>query len=203
MGENILIGAGFAFAAVVQPGPLQAFLVSRVLATGWRRTLPAACAPLISDIPIAVLVLLVVGRLDSQVQALLRCAGGLLLLYHAFMVFRDLRGRKAQSAPASAPRTLLDAVVVNLLNPNPYLGWALILGPQAANAWHITPWRAVALVGSFYATMLLGLGLFIASAGTVNLLSPRRQRHLTLASGVVLVGLGGYLLGMGILALVS
>ncbi len=28
--ENMIIGGGFAFAAAVQPGPLQAFLLSRV-----------------------------------------------------------------------------------------------------------------------------------------------------------------------------
>ncbi len=39
---NVLLGSGFAFAAVIQPGPLQAFLLSRAVAAGWRRTLPAA-----------------------------------------------------------------------------------------------------------------------------------------------------------------
>jgi len=53
----ILLGAGFAFAAAIQPGPLQAFLVSRVLRHGWKRTLPAALSPLLSDGPIALLTL--------------------------------------------------------------------------------------------------------------------------------------------------
>ena len=36
--QYVVLGAGFAFAAVIQPGPLQAFLLSRVAAAGWRRT---------------------------------------------------------------------------------------------------------------------------------------------------------------------
>ena len=44
MFELMLIGGGFAFAAAVQPGPLQAFLLARVAADGWKRTLPAALA---------------------------------------------------------------------------------------------------------------------------------------------------------------
>jgi len=73
--ENILIGGGFAFAAAVQPGPLQAFLFSRVMSLGWKRTLPASLAPLISDIPIAILVLLVVGQLSDTFQSVLRAGG--------------------------------------------------------------------------------------------------------------------------------
>lgn len=53
--ENVFLGSGLAFAAAVQPGPLQAFLVSRVVARGWRHTLPACIAPLLSDGPIALL----------------------------------------------------------------------------------------------------------------------------------------------------
>ena len=61
--RDLLIGAGFAFGAAVQPGPLQAFLLSRVATAGWRRALPACFSPLLSDIPIALLALLVLGRL--------------------------------------------------------------------------------------------------------------------------------------------
>jgi len=78
--ENLVLGGGFAFAAAVQPGPLQAYLLSQVAARGWRRTLPAALAPLLSDGPIALLVLLVLGRLSVGAQQALRAAGGVLLL---------------------------------------------------------------------------------------------------------------------------
>jgi threonine/homoserine/homoserine lactone efflux protein len=44
-------GITYAFAAAVQPGPFQAYLISLTLVTGWRRTLPAVFAPLLSDIP--------------------------------------------------------------------------------------------------------------------------------------------------------
>jgi hypothetical protein len=38
MFECLLIGGGFALAAVVQPGPLQAFLLPSVAQKGWKRT---------------------------------------------------------------------------------------------------------------------------------------------------------------------
>lgn len=89
--KYIAIGGGLAFAAAVQPGPLQAYLLSRVTAVGWRRTLPASLAPLLSDGPIALVALLVVGRLSPGTQAVLRTAGGVLLLYLAQRAFRHWR----------------------------------------------------------------------------------------------------------------
>jgi len=183
--ENVLVGAGFAFAAAIQPGPLQAFLVSRVAATGWRRTLPACLAPLISDVPIALLVLLVLGQFPASIQHLLRASGGALLLYLAWGAFRQWRHPAASDTHRSAPQTLLNAVLVNVLNPNPYL-------------WHVHPWNAVALVGAFYGTMVSMLALFILLVGTVSFLGSRGQRALVAASALALAVLGAYLLVTGV-----
>jgi threonine/homoserine/homoserine lactone efflux protein len=109
-----------------------------------------------------------------------------------------LRRRETDEQPSSAPKTLWATVLVNLLNPNPYLGWALILGPQAMDAWQVHPSHSVALVAAFYGTMIIGLGLFIVTAGTVRFLSRERQRQLTLVSGLVLLGLALFLLGLGL-----
>jgi threonine/homoserine/homoserine lactone efflux protein len=196
--ENLVVGSGLAFAAAIQPGPLQAFLISRVAATGWRHTLPACLAPLLSDVPIALLVLLVLGQLPATFQNLLRASGGALLLYFAWVAFRQLRRPSAPGSRRSAPRTLLDAVLVNVLNPNPYLGWAFVLGPAAIAAWHVRPSNALALVGAFYGTMVTLLALFILLVGTVHFLGSRVQRALVAASAVALAGLGAYLLATGI-----
>jgi threonine/homoserine/homoserine lactone efflux protein len=196
--EYLLVGSGFAFAAAVQPGPLQAFLVARVAATGWKRTLPACLAPPIGDVPIAVLVLLVLGRLSAGIQHLLRASGGILLLYFAYVALRQWRHPAEPDTRRSAPRTLLDAVLVNVLNPNPYLGWAFVLGPAALAAWRERPSHAVALVGAFYGTMIAMLALFIFLIGTVRFLGSRGQRALLAVSALALAGLGLYMLVTGV-----
>ena len=191
--ENLLLGSSLAFAAAVQPGPLQAFLVSRVVARGWRHTLPACLAPLLSDGPIAVLAIVVVGRLPPAAQQVLRAGGGVLLLYLAMRAFREWR-EPATSSRDSAPQTVFQAVLVNLLNPNPYLAWALILGPAVVAAWSHDPGHAFALVASFYVTMLLALAAFVLLIGAARFLNPRRQRALVGASAVLLAALGMLLL---------
>jgi len=196
--KHILIGVSLAFTAAVQPGPLQAFLFSRVTAIGWRRTLPASFAPLLSDGPIAVVALLVLGHLSPGMQSILRGAGGLLLLYLAWRAFQQWRRSELSAAKQGdkVPRTLLEAALVNLLNPNPYLGWTLILGPLVVTAWREAPSVGVAVVVAFYATLVTMLAALIFLFGSARLLGPRIQRALLLASSVVLVGLAVYQLVM-------
>jgi threonine/homoserine/homoserine lactone efflux protein len=192
--EHVFIGGGLAFAAAVQPGPLQAYLLSRVAAIGWRQTLPAAFSPLLSDGPIALLALLVLGRLSLEMQSILRAAGGLLLLFLAWKAFQQWRRRKivSQVQGGKVPRTLLEAALVNVLNPNPYLGWALILGPVVIAAWREAPSAGVAVVVAFYATMVTMLGVSIFAFGSTRFLGARFQRSLLLVSVLILAGIGLY-----------
>ena len=198
--KYIAIGASLAFAAAVQPGPLQAYLLSRVAAIGWRRTLPAAFAPLLSDGPIALLALLVLGRLSTAAHAVLRVAGGLLLFYLAWRALQHWRagGSDSEKKSGKTPRTLLEAALVNVLNPNPYLGWSLVLGPVVVTAWRESPGRGVAVVGAFYATLVATLAASIFALGTTRFLGPRVQRALLLVSVLILAGLGVYQLAIGV-----
>jgi threonine/homoserine/homoserine lactone efflux protein len=201
--HDALFGAAFAFSAAIQPGPLLVFLFSRAAATGWKRTLPASLCPLISDVPVAVLVLLVLGRLPAAAQQVLRTAGGFLLIYLAWSAARRWRSPAESSAanPSSAPRTLLQAAMVNVLNPNPYLGWALVLGPAVTAAWHRHPGNAVALLVAFYGTMITTLAALVVLFGTARFLGVRAQRALVGVSALILAALGVYQLVVGLGAL--
>jgi threonine/homoserine/homoserine lactone efflux protein len=180
--EYAFIGGGFAFAAAIQPGPLQAFLLSSVAQNGWKRTLPASLAPLLSDGPIALLILLVLNRMPESVSRVLQATGGILLLYLAWASCMRWK-RQTTTIPeegGSTPRTLIQAASVNFLNPNPYLGWSLVLGPAVVNAWHQSPGNAVALIVAFYATMVTVLACTIILLGTTRFLGPRGRVHLSL-----------------------
>jgi len=192
--KYLVLGSGLAFAAAIQPGPLQAFLLTRTAASGWRRTLPACLSPLISDGPIALVALLVLGQLPPIFQSVVRAAGGAFLIYLAWAALLQWRTEAGTGSSVSAPRTLLEAALVNLLNPNPYLAWALVIGPAVLAAWHEHPSKAIALIGAFYGTMTAVLAGFIFLAGTSSLLGVRGRRALVGVSALVLAGLGVYLL---------
>jgi threonine/homoserine/homoserine lactone efflux protein len=190
----LVLGMTYAFAAAVQPGPLQAYTISQTLSHGWRRALPAAFSPLLSDGPIIVLVLLVLSRLPAWLIPAVRCAGGVLLLFLAFLAARSWRGFDAgRTAPATAePRSLMGATLVNLMSPGPYLGWSLVMGPLLLKGWHEAPANGIALLAGFYGVMVLGMAAIILIAGAARGLGPRVNRAMVGASALALAGLGIY-----------
>ena len=202
MFSSFLLGSGLAFAAVLQPGPLQAYFLSSVAQRGWRRTLPAALSPLLSDGPILIVVLLVLTRLPDDAARLLQGAGGLLLLYFAWSAYRDWQRGPAPETEAkgTAPRTLLEAAGINLLNPNPWLGWSLVMGPAFIDAWQDSAASGIAFLIAFYGVIVGGSALLILLLGTTRFLSPRLRHTLILLSAVLLAGLGLYRLAFSLLS---
>src|SRR5512133_3011011 len=87
----LLQGIGFGMAAASQPGPFQAYLISQSLTHGWRRTLPAALAPLLSDGPIIAVCLLVLSQVPAGMEKVLYSASGLFILYLAFGSYTSWR----------------------------------------------------------------------------------------------------------------
>ena len=190
----LILGMTYAFAAAVQPGPLQAYIVSQTLSHGWRRALPAAFSPLLSDGPIIVLVLLVLTRLPAGLILGLRLAGGVLLLLFAFLAARTWRHYEAdEAAPAGVqPRSLLGATAVNLMSPGPYLGWSLVMGPLLLKGWREAPANGIAMLAGFYGVMVLSMAAIIVLAGAARGLGPRANRAMIGLSALALAGLGVY-----------
>jgi threonine/homoserine/homoserine lactone efflux protein len=192
MSSYLLLGATYAFAAAVQPGPFQTYLISSTLTQGWRRTAPAVLAPILSDIPIIALVLLVLTQVPPFVLHLLRLAGGLFLLYLAAGALTAFRMYQAPTVvrSAQATRTLLKAVVVNLLNPNPYLSWSLVLGPLLLEAWQKAPAYGIGLLASFYATMVASTAVILIPFAGARALGPRVGRTMVGLSALGLTVFG-------------
>ena len=195
----LILGATFAFAAAVQPGQFQAYLISQTLAHGWRRTVPAALAPLLSDAPIICLVLLVLTHVPPLFVRVLQLTGGVFLLYLAFGAYKSWRHYdQALTAPrVPATRTVLNAAVVNLLNPNPYIAWALVLGPLLLDAWRRAPVTGVIFVVAFYLTLIVSTTAIILAFAVARSFGPRVARTLVGVSAVALAGFGVYQLWAG------
>ena len=194
-----LLGATYAFAAAVQPGPFQTYLISSTLTRGWKRTLPAVLAPLLSDVPIISLVLLVLTQMPPSLVNVLRLAGGLFLLYLAFRAFAAYRRHESRRVvpPPPATRTVLEAALVNLLNPNPYLSWSLILGPLLLQAWRTAPAYGIALLVSFYVTMIVSTAAILLPFAGARALGPRIVRAMVGVSALALAAFGLYQLWGG------
>jgi threonine/homoserine/homoserine lactone efflux protein len=195
----LICGGTYAFAAAVQPGPLQSYLISQSLSHGWRKTLPAAYAPLISDGPILILSVFVLTVIPAWSIRILQCAGGVFLLYLAVQTWNTWRNfdKLVLGEQRKAQTTLLQAVGVNILNPAPYLGWSLVMGPLLLKGWNEHPVNAFALLVGFYAMMIITQMCLIVIFAHTKKLGSAVVRVLIGVSAVVLVVFGFYQLWMG------
>jgi threonine/homoserine/homoserine lactone efflux protein len=194
-----MLGSTYGFAAAVQPGPFQTYLISQSLKVGWRRTLPAAFAPLISDFPIAVLMLALLTRLPNEFIQLLHYLGGAFVLYLAYGSFKAwLRYETSNAATdSSSLGSVWKGVFINLLNPAPYLGWSLVMGPMLLQGWRETPANGVTLIAGFYGTMILTTIAIIILFSSATKFGPKITRPLLLLSALALAGFGIYQLWLG------
>ena len=196
----IIQGIGYGFAAAVQPGPFQTYLISQTLTKGWKRTLSAALAPLISDGPIIALCLLVLSQIPAWLQRFLYIAGGLFILYLAYGAYRAWKNFDSDisSTQSGTHQGILKAALVNMLNPNPYIYWTLVTGPILLMGWREMPANGVGFLTGFYLSILLSLSAIIIVFGTTRQLGPKVNRALIGISVIALFCFSMYQLWRGI-----
>lgn len=196
LSQGLILGG----TAAAQPGPMLAYLLSQTINNGWRRTLPAAFAPLISDIPIVLLVILVLTRTPDWSLHLLRIIGGFFLLYMAYGAF--ISYKTAVSATPQIQQTshkgVFNAALMNFLSPNPYIFWATIAGPIFIAGWRQAPGYGLSFVLGFYLTLIGGFIAFIVLFALTKRLDSRVNRLLSGFSALALLLFALYQLWLGI-----
>ncbi len=198
----LLQGIGFGFAAASQPGPFQTYLISQTLTRGWKHTLPAALAPLISDGPIILLCVLVLSQVPNWLQRGLYIAGGLFIVYLAHGAYKSWKNFDAMAQAAipggEVQQSILKAAMMNALNPNPYIFWTLVTGPILLNGWSTSPIIGIGFLAAFYLTMIAGLAAVILIFGFAQRLGPKFNRAMLGISAIALFCFGVYQLWKGI-----
>lgn len=200
-----LQGATLGLSATAAPGPFQAFLLAQTLKNGWRRTLPASLAPLLSDIPIVTLVLLVLTQTPTWFLSGLQIAGGLFILYLAWSALASLKAAGDVAAPAdeAVHRSFFKGVLMNALSPGPYIFWSVLAGPIVLEAWRQSPGLGLSFVLGFYAMLIGGFAAFVIVFATASQFGPKVSFGLRLVSGVALLAFGVYQLWVGTAAIIG
>ncbi len=196
-------GLTLGFAAAIQPGPFQTYLITRSLENGWRRTLLAALAPLLSDGPIIALVLLVISQVPPWFQGGLSLAGGVFVLYLAWGAYRSWQANSPSGVETGRGRTrsLFRAALTNALSPGPYLFWSLVTGPIFLQGWLESPVNGLGFLLGFYAAMIGLNAVIIVLFGLTGQIGDRVRRAMLGISVVALAGFGLYQLWRGVSAL--
>ena len=155
MGSILGLSAGFA------PGPLLTLVISETLQHDIKAGVKVALAPMITDLPIIMLTLFILVKLSGfhKVLGIISCMGGLFVLYLGWQsivtkgVELNLQGTR--------PRSLAKGIIVNTLNPHPYLFWFGVGGPTVTKAMNLGMVAPLAFMGSFY-VLLVGSKILIA-----------------------------------------
>lgn len=196
----LLQGMAFGFAAASQPGPFQTYLISQSLTHGWRRTLPAALAPLISDGPIIVVCLLLLSQVPPWMERALYSASGLFILYLAYGSWRAWRSfDPAPQAVQTSRQSIWKAAVMNALSPGPYIFWTLVTGPVLVAGWRASAAHGLAFLGGFYAILVAGLAAIILVFGLAARFGPRVNHAMLGLSAIALLLFGLFQLARGLL----
>jgi len=197
---TILTAAAVGFSAGVTPGPLQAIFLSYAVKGGWKKALPAAFAPLVSDAPVILLVLLLLRSLPDAFLRVLQIGGAAFLLYLAWDSFKAFHHYREidEVQGTNGLQTLLKATLVNLLAPGPWLFWSLINGPNFLDAWASSAWWGAAYLFTFYGAFILTNIALIGLFSSVRRMGEKVRRGMLLASSALLAGFAVYQLLEGI-----
>jgi threonine/homoserine/homoserine lactone efflux protein len=157
----IIMGALFGFTAGISPGPLLTLVISETITHGKSEGIKVAVAPLITDLPIITIAFLIFSRYSqfNILMGLISFLGGLFLVYLGWECLKtkgleiEIQNRRSES--------LIKGIIVNILNPHPYLFWVTVGTPVAIKAYQASLSSVILFFITFYA-MLLGSKISIA-----------------------------------------
>lgn len=155
-GAFLVSGLVLGLSAGLSPGPMLTLVIFQTLKHGIKEGVKVALAPLLTDAPIVIVSLFLLARMSNMklVLGLVSMLGAIYLFYLAYESIR-FKGAGLNNE-AVKPQSIKKGVMVNFLNPNPYMFWISIGGPLvikasqahvAASFIFIVPFY-VALVGS-------------------------------------------------------
>jgi len=200
----VLQGLTLGVSAAATPGPFQAYLIAQSARKGWRRSIPIAFAPIISDGPIIVLVLFILSQVAEVFLQIVQLAGGAFILYLAWGALKSYQqyGHDPNDKDGQADKSLLKAALMNSLSPGPWLYWGLITGPILIAGWRQSPGNGIAFLGGFYCAIITANALLIVLFAKASQTEPKVGKTLVGLSALALLGFGIYQLSAGILSLV-
>jgi threonine/homoserine/homoserine lactone efflux protein len=151
-----------------------------------------ALAPPLGDVVVVALCFLVLVRLPEGVLPLLGIGGGFYVFFLAWETFRTVSppSLTGEAGTVNHRRSLGKGLIVNLLNPHPYIFWLTVAGPLVARSYQQSAFAPIlAFVCGFYGC-LVGSKLLLAllvHGGRARLQGRGYQLALRASGGLLLI----------------
>ena len=145
----------------LSPGPLLTLVLTQTIRHNRAEGIKVALSPLITDFPIILLTVLILGRL-AQFDIFLAIISFIGAIFLAYLGVESLRTKKLNfDVKESKSGSLKKGIIANLLNPSPYLFWATVGTPLMFKAYKTDPLTSILFMISFY-VFLIGSKIVVA-----------------------------------------
>jgi threonine/homoserine/homoserine lactone efflux protein len=154
-GTILGLSAGFA------PGPLLTLVIAETLRHDMKAGIKVALAPILTDLPIILFTLFILTKLShfDFILGAVSILGGLVVFW---LGYESIRTKGVHVAINEIQcRSFRKGVIVNLLNPHPYLFWFSVGGPIMMKALDHDSMGAGIFIASFY-LFLVGSKVLLA-----------------------------------------
>jgi threonine/homoserine/homoserine lactone efflux protein len=140
--------------AGISPGPMLTLVISQTLQHDVKEGIKISLSPLITDLPIILLIVLFLSKLVmfNFTLGIISILGAVFLVYMAYgcIVFKP----SAIHTVNIKAQSIKKGIMANFLNPYPYLFWFSVGAPILFKAYHRNILSVVFFIAGFYACLI-------------------------------------------------
>lgn len=172
----------------LSPGPLLTLVLTQTIKHNRVEGIKVALSPLVTDFPIILITVLILGRL-AQFDLFLAIISFIGAIFLAYLGFGSIRTRELNIGLQDVNTgSFKKGIIANFLNPSPYLFWATVGTPLMFRAYKTGLMTAVLYMFSFY-VFLIGSKVIIAFLvdRTKNIMNQRIYIIIMRLLGIALI----------------
>ena len=184
--DFLIIGIFLGFASGITPGPLLTLVISETLIKNKKEGIKVASSPLFTDLPIILITTLILLKISNfnVILGLISISGSIFLCYLAYgdLFFKLKTGNIEKS------KSFEKGMIVNLLNPHPYLFWFTVGAPTLLKAWDVSVYSVILFITGFYIFLVGSKILIVLIVERYrNFLKSRIYEYLIKLTGILLL----------------
>jgi len=190
----LIAGITLGLSSGLSPGPLLVLVISQTMKHGYKEGIKVALSPIITDIPIILISIFLLSIFSgySSILGILSIFGGLYLTYLAYESIKTKR--LTENLDLKEAKSFTKGVMVNFLNPQPYLFWITVGGSIIITAYTQNIFSPLWFILGFY-VCLVGSKIVMAvvTGKSRSFLTGKLYIHVMKFMGLLLLILAFYL----------
>ncbi|MFZ3383059.1 MAG: LysE family transporter [Candidatus Methanoperedens sp.] len=185
--DFLIIGIFLGFASGITPGPLLTLVISETLMKNKKEGIKVAISPIFTDIPIILITAFILLKISNfnLILGLISILGSIFLCY---LAYGNIFFKKPKTGHIERSKSLEKGMIVNLLNPHPYLFWFTVGAPTLLKARDVGVYAVILFIAGFYIFLVGSKILIVLIVERYrNFLKSRIYEYLIKLTGILLL----------------